>query len=229
MQSLEQTDEPVSSLGGGHQIKTAYQQMVKIHHPDRGGSSEGFNRVQRAYQTLYDRDKRRVYDEAYEAKREELMDEIFGSSDTDDSKDSQNKASKEQTQDGAKTGNQPGAKAASKDGDETHSDSDTEESSGSQDDDCKAADAEADSKADEGADGKGIGEAAPEGEKCAICRGPGTKNRPLARCTKTVGYQTCNKWVHTNNSDTARGGTCSKGSVQFLECQGCIRRAPFGR
>lgn len=44
------------------QIKDAYREKAKAHHPDKGGSSEAFRRVSNAYAILSDEEKRKRYD-----------------------------------------------------------------------------------------------------------------------------------------------------------------------
>lgn len=44
------------------EIKTAYRNLTKIHHPDKGGDEEKFKEINEAYSTLGDANKRRVYD-----------------------------------------------------------------------------------------------------------------------------------------------------------------------
>lgn len=43
-------------------IKPAYHQKLKVTHPDKGGQANEFIQLQKAFQTLNDPDKRRVYD-----------------------------------------------------------------------------------------------------------------------------------------------------------------------
>lgn len=45
------------------QIKNAYRKLSMKHHPDRGGDKEHFVKVQLAYETLIDSEKRKHYDE----------------------------------------------------------------------------------------------------------------------------------------------------------------------
>lgn len=56
-----------STLGVGRnatadEIKTAYRRMASQHHPDKGGSTEQFQKIQEAYETLGDDQKRAQYD-----------------------------------------------------------------------------------------------------------------------------------------------------------------------
>lgn len=44
------------------EIKKAYRKLAQKHHPDRGGNDEEFRRVQGAYDTLSDDDRRAHYD-----------------------------------------------------------------------------------------------------------------------------------------------------------------------
>ena len=44
------------------QIKQAYKKLAKIHHPDKGGDKEVFQKIQTAYETLSDDQKRAAYD-----------------------------------------------------------------------------------------------------------------------------------------------------------------------
>lgn len=44
------------------EIKRAYKKLVLKHHPDKGGNREQFNKIQEAYETLSDPQKRQAYD-----------------------------------------------------------------------------------------------------------------------------------------------------------------------
>jgi curved DNA-binding protein len=44
------------------EIKQAYRRLASKHHPDKGGSKEQFQKIQEAYATLGDADKRAAYD-----------------------------------------------------------------------------------------------------------------------------------------------------------------------
>ena len=44
-------------------IKAAYYERARTAHPDAGGSKEAFQKIQRAYETLSNPDKRKAYDE----------------------------------------------------------------------------------------------------------------------------------------------------------------------
>ena len=45
------------------EIKKAYFDLAKRHHPDKGGDAEEFKKIQRAYDTLSDSEKRTFYDQ----------------------------------------------------------------------------------------------------------------------------------------------------------------------
>lgn len=44
------------------EIKNAYKRLAKIHHPDKGGDKEKFQKIQEAYSILSDRESRNNYD-----------------------------------------------------------------------------------------------------------------------------------------------------------------------
>ncbi len=43
-------------------IKLKYKELVKIHHPDKGGLSENLDRIVSAYEYLKDPDRKREFD-----------------------------------------------------------------------------------------------------------------------------------------------------------------------
>ncbi len=57
------------------EIRTAYLQMVKEHHPDHGGNSEMFQQITKAYEILHNKETRKEYDLYYLKKS---MDEFRG-------------------------------------------------------------------------------------------------------------------------------------------------------
>jgi DnaJ-class molecular chaperone len=52
----------VSKDASEDEIKQAYRKLAKEHHPDKGGSKEKFQKIQEAYDTLSDSQKRSQYD-----------------------------------------------------------------------------------------------------------------------------------------------------------------------
>jgi len=59
------------------EIKTAYRNLAKIHHPDKGGSKEEFSRIQMAYDVLSDTERRAKYDSTGETEKERGFEEQF--------------------------------------------------------------------------------------------------------------------------------------------------------
>lgn len=64
----------VSSDASQEEIKKAYRQKVKEHHPDKGGNSETFNKIQTAYEVLSDNTKKSGYDAYGEKGEPDIMD-----------------------------------------------------------------------------------------------------------------------------------------------------------
>ena len=52
----------VSKNSTPEDIKNAYKRLARTHHPDRGGNKEEFQKIQEAYETLSDNDKKSQYD-----------------------------------------------------------------------------------------------------------------------------------------------------------------------
>ena len=52
----------VSKEASADEIKKAFRKKAHEHHPDKGGEAEAFKKVNEAYQTLSDPEKRRQYD-----------------------------------------------------------------------------------------------------------------------------------------------------------------------
>ncbi len=52
----------VSKDANQQDIKKAYRKLASKHHPDKGGDQEQFKRIQGAYETLSDPNKRAQYD-----------------------------------------------------------------------------------------------------------------------------------------------------------------------
>lgn len=52
----------ISKSASDDEIKNAYRKMARSHHPDKGGDKETFQKIQEAYETLSDPNKRDEYD-----------------------------------------------------------------------------------------------------------------------------------------------------------------------
>jgi DnaJ family protein A protein 2 len=52
----------VSKTATDEEIKQAYKKLAREHHPDKGGNKETFQKIQEAYETLSNPDKRSEYD-----------------------------------------------------------------------------------------------------------------------------------------------------------------------
>ena len=52
----------ISKTATQQEIKQAYRKLAAKHHPDRGGSTEEFQKIEEAYRTLSDEEKRQQYD-----------------------------------------------------------------------------------------------------------------------------------------------------------------------
>ena len=52
----------VSENASQEEIKKAFKEKSKITHPDKGGSEEEFKKINNAYSTLSDKNKRNEYD-----------------------------------------------------------------------------------------------------------------------------------------------------------------------
>jgi DnaJ-class molecular chaperone len=61
----------LSKGADSQEIRRAYLKLSKTEHPDKGGSEEGFKRIQSAYEILSDDDKRAFYDQTGQIPGEE--------------------------------------------------------------------------------------------------------------------------------------------------------------
>jgi DnaJ-class molecular chaperone len=52
----------ISKNATDDEIKSAYRKLARTHHPDKGGNKEQFQKIQQAYETLSDPNKRQQYD-----------------------------------------------------------------------------------------------------------------------------------------------------------------------
>ncbi len=62
-------DLGITSSATTDEIKAAFKKLALKHHPDRGGNEEDFKRIQKAYETLNDEQKRRIYDHGEESEQ----------------------------------------------------------------------------------------------------------------------------------------------------------------
>jgi curved DNA-binding protein CbpA len=67
----------VSKDATPEEIKTAYRNLAKIHHPDKGGSEKEFNRIQTAYDVLSDGKRRAKYDSTGRIEKDKGFEEQF--------------------------------------------------------------------------------------------------------------------------------------------------------
>lgn len=65
-------------------VKAMYKELVAVHHPDKGGKQEDFQRIKEAYDYLKDNENKKEYDtqlqyeeEAYEKAEEIGLDGLF--------------------------------------------------------------------------------------------------------------------------------------------------------
>lgn len=71
----------ISSNASESEIRKAFRTMAREHHPDKGGSEDKFKEINKAYETLSDPEKRKVYDRFGEnAENHEMPDfgDLFG-------------------------------------------------------------------------------------------------------------------------------------------------------
>ncbi|MES1922805.1 hypothetical protein MHBO_004328 [Bonamia ostreae] len=71
-QEKVENEELYNTLGVGKnatnsEIKKAYRQLAKKHHPDKGGDENQFKKIQLAFEVLNDKEKRIIYDKYGEA------------------------------------------------------------------------------------------------------------------------------------------------------------------
>lgn len=72
------TDLGLTKDATAAEIKKAHRDLVKQHHPDKGGKEEGFERIQHAYEILSNPDSREYYDNTgQEPQKEAGFEESF--------------------------------------------------------------------------------------------------------------------------------------------------------
>jgi DnaJ-class molecular chaperone len=52
----------ISKSASDDEIKNSYRKLARTHHPDKGGDKDKFQKIQEAYETLSDPNKRHNYD-----------------------------------------------------------------------------------------------------------------------------------------------------------------------
>jgi DnaJ-class molecular chaperone len=67
----------ISKGASDDEIKSAYRKLARTHHPDKGGDKERFQKIQQAYETLSDKDKRQQYDNPHQPNND-IFNQFFG-------------------------------------------------------------------------------------------------------------------------------------------------------
>lgn len=52
----------IEQMASSDEIKRAYQELARKHHPDKSGSEEKFHQIDNAYKILRDPERRKIYD-----------------------------------------------------------------------------------------------------------------------------------------------------------------------
>ena len=68
------------------EVKKSYRKLALKHHPDRGGETEKFKEIQKAYEILSDNNKRKIYDktgktdfhEQTQVSFQDILSQLFG-------------------------------------------------------------------------------------------------------------------------------------------------------
>lgn len=68
----------VNKTASADEIKKAYRQLVKIHHPDKGGDESLFKEISEAYEVLSDNEKKSNYDRFGHTDNRGNYDDMFG-------------------------------------------------------------------------------------------------------------------------------------------------------
>jgi hypothetical protein len=68
------------------EIKKSYKNLCKVHHPDKGGDSEQFNKISRAYQILANDTCRKLYDN-FASQAMNIIDHIISNTENGDNVD----------------------------------------------------------------------------------------------------------------------------------------------
>jgi DnaJ family protein A protein 2 len=63
----------ISKNASNEDIKNAYRRLARTHHPDKGGDKDKFQKIQEAYETLSNSDKRNQYDNPIQSDFENMF------------------------------------------------------------------------------------------------------------------------------------------------------------